>query len=107
MLPEDTPTRRRRVFVNAVVDADGRVRLELPVGMDLANVLRTFTVEFDEPVPEIPYDPEREALIEQTAGSIPDFPLDADEGFVWDEEEEDEEPATTDQTNATTEQQQQ
>jgi hypothetical protein len=88
MLPEDTPTRRRRVFVNAVVDADGRVRLELPVGMDLANVLRTFTVEFDEPLPTVEALGHPHDFVHPTAGSIPDFPLDADEGFVWEEEEE-------------------
>lgn len=84
ILPDDTPTRRRRVYINAVVDADGRVRLEFPAGPDLANVLRTFTIEFDEPLLERLLDPEWAAFIHETAGSIPDFPLDADEGFVWD-----------------------
>ena len=103
ILPDNTLARRRRVYVNAVVGADGRVRLEFPAGAELANVLRTFTVEFDEPLPDMPPDPEQEAFIEQTAGSIPDFPLDVDEGFIWDAEE-DEEAAATNHTNATTEQ---
>lgn len=87
ILPDDTPTQPRRIYVNAVVGDDGKLRLELPVGERLARLLLTVTVQFDEPLPDTPPDHEWQAFIERTAGSSPDFPLDVDEGYEWDEEE--------------------
>lgn len=75
------------VKIRSQVGEDGLLRLELPVGA--ANVEVELVVVFQvlEHTGETNENGWPAGFFAATAGSVPDFPLDADEGFVVDEQE--------------------
>jgi hypothetical protein len=67
------PTRTRTVMITQQVDEDGTLTVRIPVGADMANAILYVKVLIEEPIRDEPSDG-----IHPTAGSSPDFPLDAD-----------------------------
>jgi hypothetical protein len=70
--PETTGTRPRHVWINAVVQEDGMLRIEVPVDARLAGTLLTVTVEFEEPLPADGASAAHRDALEQIVGSIDD-----------------------------------
>jgi hypothetical protein len=70
--PETTETHSRRVLINAVVQKDGMLRLQVPVDARLAGTLLTVTVQFEEPLSAEGASPAYRDALEQVIGSIDD-----------------------------------